>query len=161
MKDIETDIGRAGRTNTRASGPGRLIIAIYAVLAIGATARSAVQIGTKFAEAPMPYVLSSFAALVYIVATVSLARAGTRAFWIAVAAVSVEMAGVLVVGGLSIWDAQAFGDDTVWSGFGRGYVYVPLVLPMLGLWWLHRNRPDAPRPDGPQAGAPHDDGTRG
>jgi len=26
----------------------------------------------------------------------------------------------------------------VWSGFGQGYGYVPLVLPFLGLLWLWR-----------------------
>jgi hypothetical protein len=28
----------------------------------------------------------------------------------------------------------------VWSGFGAGYGYVPLVLPFLGLWWLWHGR---------------------
>jgi len=26
----------------------------------------------------------------------------------------------------------------VWSDFGRGYVFIPLVLPFVGLWWLRR-----------------------
>ena len=62
--------------DTRNTGPGRLLIAVYAVFAISATARAGYQILTKFSEAPLAYVLSAFAALVYVVATVSLAKAG-------------------------------------------------------------------------------------
>jgi hypothetical protein len=51
------------------------------------------------------------------------------------------MVGVLVVGTLSIGDKTAFPDQTVWSDFGSGYGYIPLVLPMIGLYWLWRNRP--------------------
>lgn len=134
---------RARPANTRATGPGRLLIVVYAVFAIAATARAGFQIATKFSDAPLAYLLSAFAAVVYIVATVSLARPGTRAFRVSVAAVLVELAGVLVIGALSIADAQAFPHDTVWSGFGRGYGYVPLLLPVLGLLWLRRTRPAA------------------
>ena len=34
-----------------------------------------------------------------------------------------------------------FPDQTVWSDFGSGYGFVPLVLPMFGMWWLWRTRP--------------------
>ncbi|GAA1048392.1 hypothetical protein [Arthrobacter russicus] len=134
---------------TRATGPGRLLIAVYGVFALAATARAAFQIATKFSEAPLAYLLSAFAALVYIVATVSLSMRGLRWYWVSVAAVLVELLGVLVVGGLSILDSAAFPHDTVWSGFGRGYGFVPLLLPLLGLVWLYRKRPaaQAGRPD--------------
>ncbi|MDN5667942.1 MAG: hypothetical protein L0G87_06045 [Renibacterium salmoninarum] len=128
---------------TRATGPGRLLIAVYGVFALAATARAAFQIATKFSEAPLAYLLSAFAALVYIVATVSLSMRGLRWYWVSVAAVLVELLGVLVVGGLSILDSAAFPHDTVWSGFGRGYGFVPLLLPLLGLVWLYRKRPGA------------------
>jgi cytochrome bd-type quinol oxidase subunit 2 len=118
------------------SGPGRLLIAVYAVFALAATARSAVQIATKFPEAPLAYLLSAFAAVVYIVATVCLARGNRTSRRVATVSIVVELAGVLVVGTLSIVDPQAFPDATVWSGYGRGYGFVPLVLPVLGLWWL-------------------------
>lgn len=136
----------AGRT----SGPGRLLIAVYAVFAISATARAGYQIATDFSQAPLAYLLSAFAAVVYIVATVSLARPGQRAARVATAAISVELAGVLVVGSLSLFDPAAFPHATVWSGYGSGYGYVPLVLPILGLWWLYRHRAGA----GPKAAAP-------
>ena len=52
-----------------------------------------------------------------------------------------ELTGVLVVGTLTVLDTGDFPDDTVWSVYGRGYGFVPLVLPLVGLWWLRRTRP--------------------
>ncbi|MFE4230406.1 hypothetical protein ACFRJ8_21240 [Arthrobacter sp. NPDC056886] len=134
----------APATNTRNTGPGRLLIAVYAVFAISATARAGYQILTKFSEAPLAYLLSAFAAAVYVVATVSLAKPGRTAFKVSVAAVLVELVGVLVVGALSVFDSVNFPHETVWSLFGRGYGFIPLLLPILGLIWLYRRRP-APR----------------
>lgn len=122
-------------------GPGRLIVAVYAVLALAATARSIVQIARDFETAPLAYALSGLAAVVYVLATVALARGGPRWRPIAWGAVGTEMVGVVVVGVLSLAASDLFADATVWSGFGQGYGYVPLVLPMVGLWWLGRTRP--------------------
>jgi hypothetical protein len=130
-----------GSGNTRNTGPGRLLIAVYAVFAISASARAGYQILTKFSEAPLAYLLSAFAALVYVIATVSLARAGSTWFKVSVAAVLVELVGVLVVGSLSVFDPVQFPHETVWSLFGRGYAFIPLLLPILGLVWLYRRRP--------------------
>ena len=130
--------------DTRNTGPGRLLIAVYAVFAISATARAGYQILTKFSEAPLAYLLSAFAALVYVVATVSLAKPGRTWFRVSLIAVLVELVGVVVVGALSIFDAVQFPHETVWSLFGRGYAFIPLILPVLGLIWLYRRRP-APR----------------
>ncbi|MWA01965.1 hypothetical protein F8568_016605 [Actinomadura sp. LD22] len=115
-----------------------MLVAVYAVFALAAGARAGVQIGTKFSDAPLAYSLSAFAAAVYVVATVALARGGRTSFRVAVAACSVEMAGVVVIGTLSLVDRSAFPDATVWSGYGEGYGFVPLVLPMVGLRWLYR-----------------------
>ena len=123
-------------------GPGRLLVAVYAVFALSATARSGVQIATEFEVAPLAYTLSAVAALVYVVATVALARGGTVSRRVAATAIAVELAGVLTVGTLTVVDADLFADQTVWSGFGAGYGYVPLVLPVLGLAWLWHTRPD-------------------
>lgn len=133
--------GAAATASSRSSGPGRLLIAVYGVFALAATARAGYQIATKFGEAPVAYLLSAVAAVVYIVATVSLARPGARAYRVSVVAVATELIGVVTVGLLSIVDAQAFPSETVWSAFGRGYGFVPLVLPVLGLLWLRRTRP--------------------
>ncbi len=123
------------------AGPGRLLIAVYGVFALSSSARALYQILTKFEQAPIAYLLSAFAALVYVLATVSLARAGAAWYRISVAALCVELAGVVLVGLFSVLDPLAFPHDTVWSGFGRGYAYVPLLLPLLGLVWLYRHRP--------------------
>ncbi|WP_131743392.1 hypothetical protein [Actinomadura roseirufa] len=115
-----------------------MLVAIYAVFALAAGARAGVQIATKFSAAPVAYSLSALAAAVYVLATVALARGGRASLRVAVAACAVELAGVLVVGTLSLVDAEAFPDATVWSGYGRGYGFVPLVLPVVGLLWLRR-----------------------
>jgi cytochrome bd-type quinol oxidase subunit 2 len=122
------------------SGPGRLLIAVYAIFALAATARSAVQLGTHFSRAPLAYLLSAFAAVVYIVATVCLARGNRTSRRIATVSILVELVGVLVVGTLSLAVPHLFPDATVWSDYGQGYGYVPAVLPLLGLWWLRATR---------------------
>ena len=134
------------RTDT---GAGRALIAVYALFALAATARAAVQIATRFAEAPLAYLLSAVAAIVYIVATISLAKGTGRWRPLALAAVGLELVGVLVVGTASLVDPAAFPRATVWSAYGIGYGFVPLVLPLLGLMWLWRTRPadaNGPRP---------------
>jgi hypothetical protein len=123
------------------TGLGRVLLFVYGVFALSASARASVQIVTHFSEAPLAYLLSALAGLVYIAATVGLAVGGTRGRRIALAGCGVELAGVLIVGTLSVADAVAFPDDTVWSRYGSGYGYVPLVLPFVGLWWLWRHRP--------------------
>jgi len=122
-------------TRTR-SGPGRLLITVYAVFVIAATARSGVQLGTRFGEAPLAYLLSAFAAVVYLVATVCLVRGSRGSRQVATVSCLVELCGVVAVGAASLLAPQAFPDATVWSDFGMGYGFVPLVLPALGLWWL-------------------------
>src|SRR3954451_13198113 len=109
------------------SGPGRLLITIYAVFALAATARSAVQISNRFDEAPLAYLLSAVAAVVYVLATVCLARGSRTARGIATGSIVVELVGVLAVGTLSLLDPQAFPDATVWSEYGSGYLFIPAV----------------------------------
>lgn len=127
-----------------ASGPGRLLVAVYAVFAVSASARAGVQIATQFDEAPLAYLLSAVAAAVYIVATIALARSSVTAHRVAFVACTIELVGVVSVGILTTVTPADFPDDTVWSQFGRGYGFVPLVLPILGLWWLRRTAPVAP-----------------
>ncbi len=122
------------------TGLGRVLLFVYGIFALSASARAGVQITTKFSEAPLAYLLSAVAAVIYIAATVGLAIGGRRGRQIALTSCSIELIGVLVVGTLSIGDKAAFPDATVWSGYGSGYGYVPLVLPMIGLWWLWRHR---------------------
>ena len=123
-------------TADTARGPGRVLVAIYGVFALAAGARAAVQLAVQFDEAPVAYLLSALAAVVYVVATIGLARGGRSGRRTALIACSVELAGVLVVGTLSLVDRAAFPDATVWSGYGQGYGFIPLALPVLGLLWL-------------------------
>ena len=130
-----------GGPRATATGAGRVLVAVYGIFALSATARAGVQIAGKFGNAPLAYLLSALAGVVYILATVGLAGTRPWARTLAWAAVGFELTGVLVVGTLTVLDAAAFPDDTVWSFYGRGYGFVPLVLPLVGLWWLHRTRP--------------------
>ena len=79
-------------------------------------------------------------AVLYIVATVSLARGDAASRRVATVAISIELAGVITVGAASELFPSAFPDATVWTGFGSGYGFVPLVLPFVGLWWLRHTR---------------------
>jgi hypothetical protein len=134
-----------------AGGAGRVLVAVYAVFALAAGARAAVQLGTRFSEAPVAYLLSALAAVVYVIATAGLARGGRSGRRAAFGAITVELVGVLVVGTLSLADRAAFPDETVWSAYGRGYGFVPLVLPVLGLLLLRRQARTA-RDDGTTTG---------
>lgn len=124
----------------RRHGPGRVILALYLIFVIGTVSRSAAQISTRWEEAPLAYGLSAFAAAVYVVILVSLSVRGRAAWWVATIALTVELVGVLVVGAWSMLAPQMFPDATVWSTFGQGYLFLPLVLPVLGLWWLLSDR---------------------
>lgn len=116
-------------------GNARALVIFYAVLAIAATGRSVYQVATKFDSAPFAYSLSALAAVVYILATIALARGNRR---LAIGAMIFELAGVLIIGSLTVAAPGLFPSDTVWSGFGAGYLYIPLALPVVGLWWLRK-----------------------
>lgn len=117
---------------------GRVLVAAYTVLAIAAGARSTVQLVTEFSEAPLAYLLSAAAAVVYLVAALALRRPDQVARRVAAVSMTVELVGVLAVGTFTLVQPGDFPDQTVWSGYGEGYGFVPLVLPVLGLWWLGR-----------------------
>jgi hypothetical protein len=146
---------RADRKATRRiSGIGRVLVFVYGVLALAATGRSVFQIIDRFDEAPVAFTLSAVAAVVYIVATVALVAPGRVWYRVAWVTITFELVGVLVIGSLSLFapaalglhDVDPFGRDaTVWSVYGMGYLFIPLVLPVLGLIWLrgHRPRTDA------------------
>ncbi|HET7801531.1 MAG TPA: hypothetical protein VFL38_14000 [Humibacillus xanthopallidus] len=119
-------------------GFGRVLVAVYGLLALAATGRSILQISEYFDRAPVSYVLSALAAVIYIVATIGLARGDRTSVRLATVALTVELVGVLVVGAISYAVPSAFPDKTVWSHFGSGYGYVPLLLPLVGLWWIRR-----------------------
>ncbi len=114
-------------------GLGRVLVFVYGLFAVAATARAVVQLATDASKAPVAYLLSLFSGLVYIVATWALATDRRR---VAIATILVELTGVLVIGTLS--HPSDLDRASVWSDYGNGYGFVPLVLPMVGLWWLWR-----------------------
>ena len=124
----------AGRRSL-SSGPGRVLVGLYGLFALSASARAAVQIATQFHRAPLAYLLSAVSAVIYVAATVALARSYRR---VALVCCSVELLGVLAIGTASLVEPAAFPKATVWSLYGIGYGFVPLVLPVLGLLWLRR-----------------------
>jgi hypothetical protein len=124
-------------STTPSRGVASLLIAVYAVLSLAAVGRSGYQIATKFDLAPLAYSLSAVAAGVYVLATVALVLAARPwARVLAFLSVSFEAIGVLLIGSISLAYPELFPQDTVWSEYGRGYVFIPLVLPFVGLWWL-------------------------
>ncbi|MGW1347177.1 hypothetical protein ACWCOV_39410 [Kribbella sp. NPDC002412] len=125
-------------------GPGRILILVYGVFALSATARAGVQIATQFHEAPIAYVLSAVAAVIYCAATFALAKATKVSRRVALVAILIELVGVIGIGAFSYAVPEDFPDATVWSHFGQGYGFVPLVLPVLGLLWLRRTREQLP-----------------
>ncbi|MEV1296088.1 hypothetical protein [Pseudonocardia sp. NPDC049635] len=127
-----------GEVRATATGPGRLLIAVYGIFALAATARAGVQIAERFDEAPLAYSLSAVAGVVYILATIGLTGTGPGFRRLAWFAVVFELAGVLTVGAFTLLVPGDFPQETVWSYFGIGYGFVPLVLPFAGIWWLRR-----------------------
>ena len=130
--------------SSRSSVCRTLLVSVYVILSLAALGRSGYQIATKFDEAPVAYSLSAVAAIVYVIATIAIIRANTVAgARLATIALVFEAVGVIGVGLLSVIDPALFPADTVWSQFGQGYLFIPLVLPFVGLWWLRRGKVSA------------------
>lgn len=125
----------SSKSQTR--GAGNLVIAVYAVFALSASVRAVYQLLRKYDEAPLAYWLSLVAAIVYIIATLALAKGY---FSLALITLVFELVGVLTIGTLSILTPSLFAHPSVWSYFGMGYAFIPLALPLFGLWWIRRVR---------------------
>ena len=122
-------------------GPGRVLLGGYALFVVAAGARSAVQLATHPNRALLAYTLSAVAAGVYVVGFVLLGRVpGGGSPRLAAAWCVVELGGVVTVGAVSLVRPTDFPDATVWSRFGQGYGYLPLVLPALAALWLNHVR---------------------
>jgi len=116
------------------------LLTAYAVLGIAATGRSTIQLATKAAEAPVAYTLSAVAAILYIVIALALWRGWERVAFVFAA---VELAGVVTVSVYEFVASNPWPDATVWTSFGIGYGFTPLILPLLALWLLRRTPRDA------------------
>jgi hypothetical protein len=129
----------------RSLGIGRVLIVVYAILAIGATSRAVFQMATVYSTAPVAITLSALSGVIYILATIALFRPGRTWYLVAWITISFELLGVIVIGTLSILVPSIFVqgsgvDGTVWSYYGYGYLFIPLVLPVLGMLWLRSRR---------------------
>ncbi|MEU9481542.1 hypothetical protein [Streptomyces sp. NPDC048191] len=122
------------------SGPGMLLVWFYGVMVVGAVSRSAFQISTEFDRAPLAYTLSAVAGVVYGFITYTLVRGGETARRAALVCCAAELAGVLLVGTWTLVDHSAFPDATVWSYYGAGYIFIPVLLPLSALYWLRKAR---------------------
>ena len=119
----------------KSRGVGTVVIAVYGVFALSASVRASYQLLRKYEEAPLAYWLSLLAAVVYIVATFALAK---RKYDLANKTLMFELAGVLIIGNLSLTVPSLFDHPSVWSYYGMGYGFIPLLLPIFGLWWVRR-----------------------
>jgi hypothetical protein len=120
----------------------RVLLWVYAIFVVAAGARSLVQLATHPGRALLAYLLSALAAVVYAAGFTLIGRAARGApRGPAVACAVIELTGVLAVGLASVIDPAAFPDATVWSDFGAGYLWAPLVLPVVVLGWARRRPP--------------------
>ncbi len=117
------------------------LILAYAILALAAIGRSTYQIATKFGDAPLAYSVSALSAVLYLLIAIALWKGKER---LALIGTSVELAGVIIVGTLGYVESSWWPDETVWTGYGSAYGWVPLVLPVLALWALLRSRRSTP-----------------
>ncbi|MGW0576184.1 hypothetical protein ACWD25_09465 [Streptomyces sp. NPDC002920] len=125
-------------------GPGIVLVWFYGVMVVGAVSRSVYQIATDFDRAPLSYVLSAVAGVVYGFITYSLVRGGETARRAAQVCCAAELAGVLIVGTWTLIEPSAFHESTVWSDYGMGYVFIPVLLPLSALYWLRKSRTATP-----------------
>ena len=123
------------RSELQGRGVGTLVIAIYGIFALSASVRASYQLLRKYEEAPLAYWLSLLAAVVYVIATFALAKGK---YDLANKTLMFELAGVLIIGTLSLVTPALFAHPSVWSYFGMGYGFIPLLLPVFGLLWVRR-----------------------
>ncbi|MHC0428637.1 hypothetical protein ACX6XY_00405 [Streptomyces sp. O3] len=147
MTSGEAEMARRDTGGTRPtrliSGPGLVLVWLYGVMVVGAVSRSAYQISTEFDRAPLAYSLSAVAALVYAFIAYTLVRGGEAARRAALVCCAAELVGVVVVGVWTLVAPSAFPDATVWSEFGMGYLFIPVLLPVTALYWLRRPSPES------------------
>jgi hypothetical protein len=112
---------------------------LYGLWAVAALSRAVYQYLFRHPESFVPTHISAFVGVLYLLILLGLRRRGPRVWWATLALLAVELGGVLIVGMVDlVW--RPFPYATVWSGLGAGYLYIPLFLPVVGIWWmLQRN----------------------
>ena len=117
-----------------------LLVWLYGVMVVGAVSRSVVQISTEFDSVPLAYSLSAVAGVVYGFITYSLVRGGGDGPQGGAGVLRRRVLGVLTVGRGTLVEPSAFPDATVWSDYGMGYLFIPVMLPISAMYWLGRAR---------------------
>jgi len=113
------------------------LIFFYGLWALAALGRAAYQYGFRRPADATPTHISTFVGLLYLAIIAGLRRRSARAWRITLALLTVELAGVLIVGTLDlVW--RPFPYASVWSQYGSGYFFMPLLMPLAGLAWLLR-----------------------
>jgi hypothetical protein len=144
VQQAQSDQKRASR------GASDVLGFFYALWSFSALGRSSYEYLLKRNVATyVPAHLSTFVGVLYIFIIVGLRRRSPRWWWITLALLVVELSGVLIVGTIDvIW--HPFPYATVWSKYGIGYFFMPLVLPFAGLTYLLRKETRAAYGLGPQ-----------
>jgi hypothetical protein len=120
-----------------ARGASDVLGFFYALWSFSALGRSSYEYLFKRPTTYIPAHLSTFVGLLYILIIVGLRRRSPRWWRLTLALLIVELAGVLIVGTIDVvW--RPFPYATVWSNYGVGYFFMPLLLPFAGLWWMLR-----------------------
>ena len=105
---------------------------IYAFWAVAVCSRASWQYVTHHGDL-LPTHLSLLAGSIYIAIAWSAYHQQPRP---ALIGLVLEFLGVL---GVSIYEfSSPFSYATAWSHFGAGYLYLPLILPIAGIWSLWR-----------------------
>jgi hypothetical protein len=134
------EAGAAGGRTKLVQGPGVLLLWLYGVMSVGAVSRSIYQIATDYEKAPLAYLLSAAAGVVYVFITYTLLRGGETARKVALVCCGIELVGVLTVGTWTLVEPSAFADATVWTWYGLEYILIPVILPISGIIWLLKSR---------------------
>lgn len=130
-------------TESNVRGDGQVaLLAAYSILAFAAVGRSTYELVFKFNDAPVPYIFSTLAAVIYLVACWAIWRGDALGVRVGKIACTIELLGVLTIGTLTTVGDSAFDVGTVWSFYGLDYGWLPLVVPALALWWLFRQDPE-------------------
>lgn len=112
-----------------------VLIVVYGLWAVAALGRAIYQYMFRHTSNLVPTHLSAVAGGFYLLIILGLRRQTPAMWYVTIALLSLELACVLAVGVIdAVWHPFAYA--TVWSGFGAGYLFVPLILPIAGLWWM-------------------------
>ncbi len=122
-------------SGTPTRGASDALALFYGLWAVSALGRALYQYIVRRPPDLTPTHISAFVGALYLLIIIGLRRRSPRAWWATLALLGIELAGVLLVGTVDVvW--RPFPYASVWSGYGAGYFYMPLILPIAGLWWL-------------------------